>query len=87
MKIREIRAAGLRGETPAGGWSHELQPEDCVHTLVVVHTDTGLIGVGSVFTSEALVQGAMTNESLHRSGGRPPCAVAADSVACCRLTA
>jgi len=24
MKIREIRAAGLRGGTPEGGWSEEL---------------------------------------------------------------
>ena len=55
MIIREIRAAGLRGETPAGGWSHELTPSDVVHTLISVHTSEGLVGVGSVFTSEALV--------------------------------
>lgn len=55
MKIREIRAAGLRGKTPAGGWSHELMPSDVVHTLIAVHTEEGLVGVGSVFTSEALV--------------------------------
>ena len=41
MKIREIRCAGLRGATPEGGWSNELRPEDCVHTLIVVHTDDG----------------------------------------------
>ncbi len=39
MKIREIRAAGLTGATPEGGWSNELEPDDCVHTLVVVLTD------------------------------------------------
>lgn len=55
MKIREVRAAGLRGKTPAGGWSNELTPSDVVHTLVTVHTDEGLVGLGSVFTSEALV--------------------------------
>ena len=55
MKITEIRAAGLRGQTPAGGWTKELVAEDIVHTLLTVHTDEGLIGVGSVFTSEALV--------------------------------
>ena len=33
MKIREIRAAGLRGATPEGGWDEELRPDDCVHTL------------------------------------------------------
>jgi D-galactarolactone cycloisomerase len=59
MKIRDIRCAGLRGATPEGGWSTELKPEDCVHTLVVVHTDAGLHGVGSVFTNDALVRGAI----------------------------
>ena len=59
MKIRDVRCAGLRGATPEGGWANELEPEDCVHTLVVVHTDEGLTGLGSVFTSEALVRGAI----------------------------
>ena len=59
MKIRSIRCAGLRGATPEGGWTNELKPEDCVHTLVVVHTDAGLTGLGSVFTSEALVRGSL----------------------------
>ncbi|MFC5232611.1 mandelate racemase/muconate lactonizing enzyme family protein [Pseudonocardia zijingensis] len=30
-----------------------------MHTLVAVHTDEGVVGVGSVFTSEALVQAAL----------------------------
>lgn len=59
MKIREIRCAGLRGATPEGGWSNELRPDDCVHTLVAVHTDEGLVGLGSVFTSDALVRAAL----------------------------
>jgi D-galactarolactone cycloisomerase len=59
MKIRDIRCAGLRGATPEGGWSTELKPEDCVHTLVVVHTDAGLHGLGSVFTNDALVRAAI----------------------------
>ncbi|MGC4952323.1 mandelate racemase/muconate lactonizing enzyme family protein [Actinomadura citrea] len=59
MKIRDIRAAGLRGATPQGGWQEELSPDDVVHTLVAVHTDEGPVGVGSVFTSEALVRGAL----------------------------
>ena len=42
-----------------GGWSNELKPEDCVHTLVAVHTDGGLTGIGSVFTSDLLVRGAL----------------------------
>ncbi|MGH8631483.1 MAG: mandelate racemase/muconate lactonizing enzyme family protein, partial [Burkholderiales bacterium] len=59
MRIRSIRCAGLRGATPEGGWSHELKPDDCVHTLVAVQTDGGLTGVGSVFTSDHLVRGAL----------------------------
>jgi L-alanine-DL-glutamate epimerase-like enolase superfamily enzyme len=67
MKIREIRAAGLRGATPEGGWDEELRPEDCVHTLVAVLTDEGLTGLGSVFTSEQLVRGALALlEPLYR---------------------
>jgi len=59
MKIRSIRCAGLRGATPEGGWSNELKPDDCVHTLIAVQTDQGLTGVGSVFTSDHLVRGAL----------------------------
>ena len=60
MKIRDIRAFGLRGQTPEGGWSNELRPDDCVHTLVAVLTDEGLTGWGSVFTSEELVKGSLS---------------------------
>ena len=59
MKITEIRCAGLRGATPEGGWSNELRPDDCVHTLLAVHTDSGHVGLGSVFTNDALVQAAL----------------------------
>jgi L-alanine-DL-glutamate epimerase-like enolase superfamily enzyme len=59
MKIREIRCAGLRGATPEGGWSNEIRPEDCVHTLLTVHTDQGIVGLGSVFTNDALVHAAL----------------------------
>ncbi|MBN8422834.1 MAG: mandelate racemase/muconate lactonizing enzyme family protein [Verrucomicrobia bacterium] len=67
MKIREIRCAGLRGATPEGGWSNELRPEDCVHTLIAVHTDEGIVGLGSVFTNDALVRSALAVlEPLYR---------------------
>jgi len=59
MKIREIRAYGLRGGTPKGGWTNEISPEDCVHTLVVVLTDEDIYGVGSVFAGEDLVRAAL----------------------------
>jgi L-alanine-DL-glutamate epimerase-like enolase superfamily enzyme len=59
MKITHIDTCGLRGATPEGGWSNELRPDDVVHTLVAVHTDTGLVGIGSAFTSEGLVRAAI----------------------------
>ncbi|MEZ4861283.1 MAG: mandelate racemase/muconate lactonizing enzyme family protein [Caldilineaceae bacterium] len=59
MKIREIRAVGLRGASPEGGWSEEIRPDDCVHTLIAVLTDEGITGLGSVFTNDALVKGAL----------------------------
>lgn len=67
MNIREIRAVGLRGATPEGGWSNEIQPDDCVHTLIAVLTDEGLTGYGSVYTSDYLVRGALqVLEPLYR---------------------
>jgi D-galactarolactone cycloisomerase len=59
MKIRDIKCAGLRGATPEGGWSNELKADDCVHTLIAVHTEEGPIGLGSVFTNDALVKAAL----------------------------
>ena len=67
MIIREIRSAGLRGATPEGGWSNELRPDDCVHTLIAVHTDEGAVGLGSVFTNDALVKASLAVlEPLYR---------------------
>jgi D-galactarolactone cycloisomerase len=59
MRIRSIHAVGLYGATPEGGWEIELRPDDCVHTLVTVMTDEGVIGHGSCFTSVDLVRAAL----------------------------
>ena len=59
MNITEIRTIPLLGETPVGGWAHEIQPADNIHTLVEIETDQGLVGVGSCYTSTALVNAAM----------------------------
>lgn len=59
MKITKIWHAGLRGATPKGGWSNELKPAECVHTLIAVHTDEGITGWGSVFTNDLLVRGSL----------------------------
>jgi D-galactarolactone cycloisomerase len=68
LRITEIRAAGLRHGTPEGGWSNEIRPDDCVHTLVAVFTDEGLTGWGSAFTNDELVRGVLhLLEPLYRS--------------------
>lgn len=68
MKITEIRATGLHGATPEGGWSVELKPDDSVHTLVAVRTDEGVVGYGSVFTNADLVRSALAIlEPLYRN--------------------
>ncbi len=60
LKIQDIRLLPLRGATPDGGWDEKLLREETnLHTLVEVITDEGVTGVGSVFTSEALVRGAI----------------------------
>ena len=56
----KVKAAGLRGCTPEGGWANEIKPQDCVHTLVAVFTDEGITGWGSVFTNDGLVQAALS---------------------------
>ena len=60
MKIKDIRLLPLRGATPDGGWDEKfLDSENNLHTLVEVITDEGVTGLGSVFTSEKLIRGAI----------------------------
>ena len=53
IKIRKITSVPLLGESPKGGWSNEIRPEDSIHTLIAVHTDAGITGYGSAFTDGA----------------------------------
>ena len=59
MKIKSVEALGLFGKTPKGGWSNEINPDDSIHALVLVHTDDGHIGIGSVFTDARLADAAL----------------------------
>ena len=60
MKIQTIRLLPLRGETPDGGWDDRILERDTnLHTLVEVITDEGVSGLGSVFTSATLIEGAL----------------------------
>ena len=59
IKIRSIEAAPLFGESPKGGWSAEIKPEDSIHAIIAVHTDAGITGLGSAFTDGRLVQAGL----------------------------
>jgi D-galactarolactone cycloisomerase len=59
MKLADIRITGLAGGTVEGGWADELKPNDDIHTIVELTTDEGVTGIGSVYTSKALVEGAV----------------------------
>lgn len=59
MRIERIEAVGLTGATPRAGWTLEVDHDDVVHTLVTVHTDDGVTGVGSVYSHDALVRAAL----------------------------
>ena len=59
LRIRSIACAALQGQSPKGGWSTEIRPDDSVHALIAVHTDAGISGFGSVFTNGGLVAAAL----------------------------
>lgn len=59
MKIVQVEVIPLTGATVDGGWPQGHEPQENLHTLVVVRTDGGLEGVGSCFTSGKLVEGAV----------------------------
>ena len=58
-RIIRAEAAPLFGESPKGGWSNEIRPEDSIHALIAIHTDAGITGYGSVFTDGRLAQAGL----------------------------
>lgn len=59
MKIVSIDVCPLTGATVDGGWPQGHEPQENLHTLVIVRTDAGMAGFGSCFTSGKLVVGAV----------------------------
>ncbi len=59
MKIETIEVYPLSGATVDGGWPQGHEPQENLHTLLIVRSDTGLSGLGSCFTSGRLVHGAL----------------------------
>jgi D-galactarolactone cycloisomerase len=59
MKIKEVHAIPLTGWTDETGWDFKLDPAENQHTLIEVKTDEGITGIGSVYTTKALVDGSL----------------------------
>jgi L-alanine-DL-glutamate epimerase-like enolase superfamily enzyme len=59
MSIAEVEVIPLIGGTVDGGWPQGHEPQENLHTLLIVRSDDGLLGYGSCFTSVPLVAGAM----------------------------
>lgn len=68
MHIKDIKIHRLVGGTVDGGWPEGHQPEDDLHTLIEVVTDSGLTGIGSVFTNSALVKAGIETLRPHWLG-------------------
>ncbi len=59
MKIVALDVYPLTGATVDGGWPQGHEPQENLHTLVAIRTDSELTGWGSCFTSGRLVAGAV----------------------------
>lgn len=59
MKITSVDVCPLTGATVDGGWPQGHEPQENLHTLLIIRTDEGVVGYGSCFTSGKLVAGAI----------------------------
>ena len=59
MQITGIDVCPLSGATVDGGWPQGHEPQEHLHTLVIVYADDSLSGCGSCFTSGRLVAGSV----------------------------
>ncbi len=59
MKIVKVNVIPLIGGTVDGGWPQGHEKKENLHTLLEVLTDEGITGVGGVYTSGALTEGAL----------------------------
>ncbi|HEY7331131.1 MAG TPA: mandelate racemase/muconate lactonizing enzyme family protein [Gemmataceae bacterium] len=70
MKIVDVRVIGLSGGTVDGGWPQGNKPEEDLNTLLEVHSDVGLSGIGSSMTSKSLIAAAVDLLRPHLIGER-----------------
>jgi D-galactarolactone cycloisomerase len=59
VRILAIEVYPLSGGTVDGGWPQGHEPQENLHTLIIVRSDDGLAGYGSCFTSGKLIVGAV----------------------------
>ena len=59
LKIEDIACVPLVGESPKGGWSNEIKPDNSIHAIVAIHTSAGISGYGSTFTDGYLAREAV----------------------------
>lgn len=59
MTLTAVEVYPLTGATVDGGWPQGHEPQENLHTLVIVRSDTGHAGYGSCFTSGKLVVGSV----------------------------
>lgn len=59
MKITSLTTIPLMGWTDDTGWDFKFDPQENLHTLIEVQTDEGVTGIGSVYTSQALVDASL----------------------------
>jgi L-alanine-DL-glutamate epimerase-like enolase superfamily enzyme len=59
VNIVAIEVCPLTGATVDGGWPRGHEPQENLHTLLLVRTGSGLVGYGSCFNSGRLVAGAV----------------------------
>jgi D-galactarolactone cycloisomerase len=68
MKIVAVRTIGLGGATHDHGWPGGTDPNVQYNTLLEVVSDEGLVGLGSCYTTRALVEGSLKLLSEHLLG-------------------
>lgn len=59
MKITAVQTIALRGATHDHGWPGGTDPNTQYNTILEVQTDEGVTGIGSCYTTQALVEGAL----------------------------
>jgi D-galactarolactone cycloisomerase len=59
MRIRDVQVLPLMGLPPDEGWSARTSEDENLYTLVELLTDEGVTGLGSIYTSRRLVEGAL----------------------------